>query len=111
MSLSDAGSIQEFPVFSYSIRYLAYFDESHGQNGSGRIRPDPSLPPNQREVHQRLVAQGWTDEMAYSTMRFTFLNKRMLRVAIRDDFRRKLCTLHLALQVLADKLLQLSSLS
>lgn len=30
VQISDAGSIQEFPVFSYSIRNLAYFDEFIG---------------------------------------------------------------------------------
>ena len=29
-SILDAGSIQKFPVFSYSIRNLAYFDKFIG---------------------------------------------------------------------------------
>ena len=76
MSLSDAGSIQEFPVFSYSIRNLAYFDEFIGRMGTGRFARTQF---EGWEVHQSLVAQRWTAEWLHAHG-YTFLDKRMRRV-------------------------------
>ena len=61
MSLSDAGSIQEFPVFSYSIRNLAYFDEFIGRMRAGGFARTQF---ERREVHQSLAAQGRTSGCA-----------------------------------------------
>ena len=76
MSLSDAGSIQEFPVFSYSISYLAYFDEFIGRMGAGRLSWSQL---EGREVHQSLVAQRWTAEWLHAHG-YAFPDKRMRRV-------------------------------
>ena len=76
MSLSDAGSIQEFPVFSYSIRNLAYFDEFIGRMGAGRLARTQF---EGREVHQSLVAQRWTAEWLHAHG-YAFPDKRMRRV-------------------------------
>ena len=76
MSLSDAGSIQEFPVFSYSIRNLAYSDKLIGRMGAGRLSWSQL---EGREVHQSLVAQRWTAEWLHAHG-YTFPDKRMRRV-------------------------------
>ena len=73
MSLSDAGSIQEFPVFSYSIRNLAYFDKFIGRMGAGRFARTQF---ERREVHQSLVAEGRTAEWLHAHG-YTFPDKRM----------------------------------
>ena len=76
MSLSDAGSIQEFPVFSYSIRNLAYFDKFIGRMGTGGFARTQF---EGWEVHQRLVAEGRTAEWLHAHG-YTFPDKRMCRV-------------------------------
>ena len=76
MSLSDAGSIQEFPVFSYSIRNLAYFDKFIGRMGTGGLARTQF---ERWEMHQSLVAQRWTAEWLHAHG-YTFPDKRMRRV-------------------------------
>ena len=76
MSLSDAGSIQEFPVFSYSIRNLAYFDKFIGRMGAGRFARTQF---ERREVHQSLVAQRWTAEWLHAHL-YALLDEWMLWV-------------------------------
>ena len=76
MSLSDAGSIQEFPVFSYSIRNLAYFDKLIGRMGAGRFA---GTQFERWEVHQSLVAQRRTAEWLHAHG-YAFSDKRMRRV-------------------------------
>ena len=76
MSLSDAGSIQKFPVFSYSIRNLAYFDEFIGRMGTGGFARTQF---ERREMHQSLVAQGRTAEWLHAHL-YALLDERMLWV-------------------------------